>query len=57
MVKTNVRPEYRPRRRFTTHLGFRLLFLVGVPTVYCLIAAGGKAAERQKFLKQYTGNF
>jgi hypothetical protein len=56
MVKTNTRPECRPKRHLTAHLGYRLLFLVAVPTVYCLIAAGGRVIENHNFQKQHTGN-
>jgi hypothetical protein len=56
MVKTNARPECRPKRHLTAHLGYRLLFLVAIPTVYCLIAAGGRVIEHQNFQRQHTGN-
>jgi hypothetical protein len=56
MVKTNARPECRPKRHLTTRLGYRLLFLVAIPTVYCLIAAGGRVIEHQNFQRQHTGN-
>jgi hypothetical protein len=56
MVKTNARPECRPKRHLTAHLGYRLLLLVAIPTVYCLIAAGGRVIEHQNFQKQHTGN-
>jgi hypothetical protein len=55
MVKTNVRPECRPVRHLTAHLGYRLLLLVAIPSVYCLIAAGGRVIEQQNFQKQHTG--
>lgn len=54
MVKTNARPECRPKRHLTAHLGYRLLFLVAIPTVYCLIAAGGRITEHQNFQRQHT---
>jgi hypothetical protein len=56
MVKTNARPERRPKRGFTAYLGCRLVFLVGIPTVYCLVAAGGTEAERHISWKEQTGN-
>ncbi|XP_069695188.1 sodium/potassium/calcium exchanger 3-like [Periplaneta americana] len=51
MVKSNARPEFRPRK----HLGYRLLFLVGVPTLYSLLAVGGRQIRRLNVHEQHTG--
>lgn len=55
MLETNARPESRPKRQLSAHLGYRRFFVGGVFLVYCFVAAVGQESLHQDLQTQHTG--